>query len=351
MTGNRCNLRCSYCNFVEESASYQKKRINTKFVYAGIRKFLSGYESPTLRFFSPGEPTVEFELLKDIVNYAFSVVGDQIQIDMQTNGIFSERVANWVTDNVNLVWFSLDGIGDDHDAFRRLPSGKGSFSYVLKRIKMLSGKRPVVGIRATVTKRTVKKQRELIDFASGFGIKWIHVRRVISFKRPEIVPDEVTFVHAVADAIIYGRKKGIDYLPFNMSNFDEPVPYACRAWAPHPNLTPDGFVTACDGVDHGHPPTILKHMIYGRYDPGKDEILLYSTAMEKLRQRRPENLKACQGCFLSRFCAGGCGVMGITTTGDHLGIEFSECRITKALGELFKEELGKSPPFKRPLPC
>ncbi|MCP4153973.1 MAG: hypothetical protein GY757_39970, partial [bacterium] len=303
--------------------------------YAGIRRFLPRQELPTIRFFSPGEPTIEYDLLKNISSYAASVVGDRLQIDIQTNGIFNEKVANWISDNATLVWFSLDGIEEEHDAFRRMPSGEGSFANVLKNIKILLGRRPVIGIRSTVTKRTVKKQRELIDFASGLGLQWIHVRRVISFNQPEIVPDEDTFVQAVADAVLYGRKKGVDYLPFNMSNFDEPVPYACRACAPRPNLTPDGFVTACDGVEHGRPPAILKHMVFGRYDPEKDEVCIDREAIEKLRQRRPENLNACRGCNLIRFCAGSCSVMGITATGDALGIEASECRITKSLGELF----------------
>ena len=71
-----------------------------------------------VRFFGAGEPTVEFELLKRIHKYAVEKGGDAVTFEIQTNGAFTDAVAIWLKNNINIIWISCDGTPEIHDAHR-----------------------------------------------------------------------------------------------------------------------------------------------------------------------------------------------------------------------------------------
>jgi len=64
---------------------------------------------PAIRFFAAGEPTVGFKRMTEIVEEGRKPVGDKLQVELQTNGFFNGTIADWVDQNVNILWISCDG--------------------------------------------------------------------------------------------------------------------------------------------------------------------------------------------------------------------------------------------------
>ena len=110
---NKCNLRCEYCMASSADEQDNTIQIPLDFAFAGIRDALegkpTGIKANILRFFSPGEPTQNMDVIKECVYYAKKINSD-IQVELQTNGLFeNDGDAEWISENIDSVWFSLDG--------------------------------------------------------------------------------------------------------------------------------------------------------------------------------------------------------------------------------------------------
>ena len=97
----KCNLKCKYCYTNKEDFMHQT--LSFDFAKVGIDDFFKKSTSRHIRFFGAGEPTCEFELLKRIYDYAYSLAGDELTVEIQTNGYFSTSVREWIAQNADIV--------------------------------------------------------------------------------------------------------------------------------------------------------------------------------------------------------------------------------------------------------
>jgi len=88
----KCNLKCRYC-YTLKIADVKKEHqtLNFNFAKRAIDDFFRDYPSREIRFYGAGEPTLEFELMKKIKEYAHSQAGDKLKVELQTNGFFSKK--------------------------------------------------------------------------------------------------------------------------------------------------------------------------------------------------------------------------------------------------------------------
>jgi sulfatase maturation enzyme AslB (radical SAM superfamily) len=93
---------------------------------AGIDYFFSINPSRHIRFYGPGEATQEFKLMKDIAAYAKEKAGEELSVEIQTNGCFERSIREWILDNINIIWVSFDGEPDIQNANRPCTGGKPS---------------------------------------------------------------------------------------------------------------------------------------------------------------------------------------------------------------------------------
>lgn len=120
-----CNLACKYCYHGSN------KNINTKVdksVKEKLKRVLAS-EDPTIHFFG-GEPLVNFEDIKDIVEEAkitnWGITSNIILLDNKKKEFF--------LNNNGKVHVSIDGNRDAHNMQRITKGGKGSYDYVLSKI-------------------------------------------------------------------------------------------------------------------------------------------------------------------------------------------------------------------------
>ena len=346
----RCNLKCSYCyTYRSKAIKKEHQTLDFNFAKKGIDDFFRDYPSRHIRFYSIGEPTLEFELMKNITEYARNKAGEKLVIELQTNGMFSDEIATWISKNVNILWISCDGPPKIHNLQRPTLNNGTSSMQVERRLKYFNNINNMqVGVRTTLTTPMITKQMDVLNYFKNIGIKYINVHPACCSVEDKAYKtmfewDPIEFASHFLDTHIKAKKYDIFYNCFYIVNFDEETRHACRACVPYPQLTTDGYVACCDYGQFGpeYSPGIFQQLIYGKYIPEKNIIEYDEDKIHKIRSRCVENLikGPCLGCDYIRHCAGGCLGEALNETGNMMGIHKKNCIITKYLAK--KMDLNK----------
>jgi uncharacterized protein len=337
-----CNMACEYCvlSAPHFNIDEEDKKIDLDFAKQGIYDFFRDYSGGGIRFYGAGEPTLGFEIMKELTDYARSLKNN-CYTELQTNGLFSSEVGEWVSSNIDMVWISYDGSPDIQNKYRKTKNNKDSADVVERNITFLSNAKKVeVGCRITLPLESIDRQKEFIDNIYNMNIKYISVERAFSaiqkngFQINKQNPEY--FVEKYLEAFDYAKEKGIFYSNLNMANFDEKTRYSCRACVPYPHLTTDGYVSSCDMAPFGrdkYSQFTQKELIYGKWDKKTKKIIYDENIIHKIRSRNTENLAklSCQNCEIIDNCAGGCMGQAFNESNNILGKCQWNCQVTKLL--------------------
>jgi sulfatase maturation enzyme AslB (radical SAM superfamily) len=167
-----------YCYNSKERAEVEEKSLPLEIAEAGIDEYFAKSTSRHIRFYGPGEPTQEFELMRKITEYAKAKAGDAVTTELQTNGAFSPKIREWILNNLNIVWISFDGTPDIQNAQRPMGDKLAPSAPIIeKNIKWLMTNRGdhnlMVGARVTMTNLNVNRQIEMVNYFDSLGIKYI----------------------------------------------------------------------------------------------------------------------------------------------------------------------------------
>ena len=325
-----CNLRCKYCYCGEER---KKDSINVKFVKRAISDFKNQGNKLFVRFFGNGEPTLEFEKIKEIYDYTKNLDNDAI-FEIQTNGTFNKEIAEWISKHIDIVWISYDGTTEANDFYRVNRNNDGVSKIVENNIKFLNGKVKELGVRATVGNKNLYKQMNIVDKMEELGVKYLYSDLMFAnvenklYYEDEINPLE--YAKEFLKARKYAKEKGIYYGSFFTVNFDEKTNISCRACIPMPHLTVDGYVSCCD---MGYSDDKLSELLYGKYDESKDIIIYNEEKIKNIKARTVDNLKECTDCSIKYYCAGGCIGEAINENGTIYSIKSKNCEAIRYLAE------------------
>lgn len=331
MTTTQCNMHCVYCltNARERGNVYT---INEAFARAVIRDYLSSCERPWIRFYGAGEATIEFDMIKRLINYADNMSSVPVYYELQTNGYFSLDVAEYIAHKFNIVYVSIDGAPDINDKQRLSNNGKSISESIIRNIKLLN-RTTTVGVRATITVLNVNKQREMVDFFSSIGIKYMFSKPVLpsvnSNENLEYAVPLMTYAENYLDAYKYAKDKGIFYGNIYIVNFDGETDVFCRACHPYPHATPDNYVSCCDRAFLGN--IGFDELIYGYFDAGSDAIVYDYDKIRKICNRKTQNMPKCVNCPVKKFCGGACLGTAHQRNGDYYVPYDEECEVIKYL--------------------
>lgn len=340
---SKCNLKCKYCCTLKtDVVKKEHQALSFSFAKRAIDDFFRDFPSKEIRFYGAGEPTLKFDLLREITKYARLRAGDKLKVELQTNGFFSESIAQWIAQNVNILWVSCDGPPEIQDFQRPTKKGKPSSILVEKNIRFFAKQKHMqVGIRTTATSLTIHRQMEVIKYFHNLGIKYVNVHPACAPVGGNSDPifhwDPVDFAKNFLEAHTEAKKLGVFYNSLYIANFDEKTRYACRACIPCPHITTDGYVSCCDFAQFGpeYAPGPLQQLIYGQYIAEEDRIVYDEEKIHNIRLRCVENLEKglCKNCQFIYHCAGGCLGQVVNETGNLFGIHERNCRVTKYLAE------------------
>ena len=170
-----CNLTCDYC--FASQGKYQGERALMSFeVGKQALDFLianSGSRRNLEVDFFGGEPLMDWEVVKQLVNYARSVEKEHnknFRFTLTTNGLLvDDDVIEFANKEMHNVVLSLDGRKEVHDRLRRTVGGHGSYDVIVPKFQKFVQSRNNTGyyVRGTYT-------HDNIDFTNDiFIIVWI----------------------------------------------------------------------------------------------------------------------------------------------------------------------------------
>ncbi|WES35068.1 Cys-rich peptide radical SAM maturase CcpM [Ruminiclostridium papyrosolvens DSM 2782] len=144
----QCNLRCKYCIY---SGDYENRvHSNEKMTLDTARKGIDFYiehskdnEKALLAFYG-GEPLLEFEFIKNCVEYfEEKAEGKNIYFSLTTNAtLLNEEIVEYFQKHSVHLLISLDGSSEIHNRNRVYRDDKGTFEKVLENLEMIKTKFP-----------------------------------------------------------------------------------------------------------------------------------------------------------------------------------------------------------------
>ena len=363
----KCNLVCRYCYNAKERNAIQEKNLPLEIAKAGIDWYFENNDSRHIRFYGPGEPTQEFDSMRQITEYAKAHPngGDRVTVEIQTNGVFSEEKRDWVLENVNIAWMSFDGMKEIQDYYRPINpiyssifGGRSSSEVLEENVRWLidhTGNRNLmVGARVTITDMNVAKQKEMVDYFFGLGIRYVwtnplfySVGRTPVCKNPQKQKsfhfDMDAYLDNYIEAYYYAKEKEVFWGSFLTINFDGESDYHCRSCTPlsAPHLTPDGYISACDMVLLGTNAYHMDLFVVGKWNPEKKLFEWDNEKIKALNERKSTTMSHCSSCIAQLHCGGQCLGEIVNETGRLDGQNPIKCTAVRRL----YNELGPCPPY------
>lgn len=164
----KCNLCCLYCYNANERNKLTEQSLSFEIAKSGIDWYFANNDCRHIRFYGPGEPTQEFELMRKITHYAKHHINDgkRVTVEIQTNGVFSKEVRDWILNNINIVWLSFDGLKEIQEYYRPLNpryadifNQKTSADIIEDNIHWLNSSKTsqnlLIGARVTITEKNI----------------------------------------------------------------------------------------------------------------------------------------------------------------------------------------------------
>lgn len=335
-----------------EVISEKDRLIDLDFAEYAIKEYFSKSDKPSIRFFSAGEATVAFERMVDIYKIAKKIAGKDLQVELQSNGYFSNEIACWIDKHVNVVWISLDGPPNIHDVQRPTINGLPSSLLILQNLKQFVKNKDIkVGVRATVLENNYNNQNELIEYFNSLGIKFVCAAPAYGSEVNQTVqiPKLLKFAKGFVPAYLEAQQKGMFYQTHLMVNFDEKVNCYCRSCTepPCPQLTSDGYVSCCDWASFGpkYLPGVLQECVYGKWDVTRKKVVYFEAKKRNIENRNTLTLGSgsCEGCDIISHCAGGCIGKVIVQSGSLHRKDPNWCNAVKYLKENLPVHKGLFP--------
>lgn len=150
---NHCQLNCRYCYAAPAHTNPETLKFSTaRSVIDQVVRLTKqrGEEHFIVDFHGGGEPTLEWELLKQCIQYARSKSLSP-SFQLTSNLIWSKEQAEYIIQNIDHLSVSMDGTPATQDANRPFLSGGGSARVVLENLKRMDDSQYSYGIRLTAT--------------------------------------------------------------------------------------------------------------------------------------------------------------------------------------------------------
>jgi len=146
----QCNFRCSYCIY-GGNTNLQRHHTNQCMSYDVAKSIIDFYVKHSIGqdtifvAFYGGEPLLEFDLIKRVVNYSEKVFeGKDLTFAITTNGsLLNDENVDFMSKHNFEIIVSLDGTPEIHDRARKFAqTGEGTFGAIEKNLKKIRKNNP-----------------------------------------------------------------------------------------------------------------------------------------------------------------------------------------------------------------
>lgn len=184
--GSACNLRCSYCYYLDKESLSPKNssnRMSDDTLELFIEQYIHAQPGEQVMFtWHGGEPLLlGIEYYRKAIRLQ-KVYGRNRQIEnvLQTNGVLlTEEWCEFFKENNFLIGISIDGPEHCHNQYRRTIQDNGSFQQVMKGIKLLQKYQVEFNVLSVVNNYNVQFSLEVYHFFKLIGAKYIQFSPVV----------------------------------------------------------------------------------------------------------------------------------------------------------------------------
>ena len=166
-----CNLRCSYCFYLDHCTFYpqsRRHRMSEDTLEAMVRSYMATAQ-PSYQFgWQGGEPTlmgVDFFRRVVALQQRYGRAGAKVANGLQTNGtLITDDLARLLAEYRFLTGVSLDGPKHLHDTYRLTQSNGGSHDDVMRGIRRLRENHAEFNILVLVNDANVREAAEVYHY-------------------------------------------------------------------------------------------------------------------------------------------------------------------------------------------
>ena len=333
-----CNLNCSYC-FASQGKYHGERALMSFEVGKRALDFLienSGTRKNLEVDFFGGEPSLNFEVVKQLVEYAREVegkYGKNFRFTYTTNGmILTDEMIEFVNRECHNVVLSLDGRREVNDHFRRDYLGRGSYDTIVPNFQKLVKSRGGKGyyVRGTFTHNNVDFTNDLFHMAD-LGFTELSMEPVVCppgdpyALTEEDMPKLFEQYEILAKEMLKRKKEGrpITFYHYMLDLKNGPCIYkritGCGSGTEYMAVTPWGELFPC-------------HQFVGdeKYSLGNVFDGVHNTEIQdSFRSCNSYSREKCRDCWAKLYCSGGCAANAYHATGSINGVYEYGCELFK----------------------
>lgn len=320
-----CNLACRYC-FAEEGEYHGRRALMSYEVGKASLDFLianSGNRRNLEVDFFGGEPTLNFQVVKDLVAYGREqekLHNKKFRFTLTTNGVLlNDEIMEFANREMANVVLSIDGRKDVHDYMRPFRGGQGSYETIVPKFQKFADSRDQNNyyVRGTFTHHNLDFSKDVLHLAD-LGFEQISVEPVVAQEtddyaiREEDLPQLFDEYDNLAVEMVKRKREGRDFNFFHFMIDLEGGPCVakrlsgCGSGTEYLAVTPWGDLYPC-------------HQFVGN-----DKFLLGDVFDGVKRTDICDEFKGCnvyakpkcRECFARFYCSGGCAANSYNFHGD-----------------------------------
>ncbi len=354
LVSHTCNLSCEYC-FAAQGKFHGKAGLMDFETGKRALDFLvenSGFRKNLEVDFFGGEPLMNFEVCKQLVEYARSIEKEKnknFRFTLTTNGVgVTDEVIEWANRECHNVVLSLDGRKEVNDRFRVDIKGRGSYDTIVPKFQKFVKERGGRGyyMRGTFTHFNPDFTNDIFHMADDLGFTELSMEPVVaspdspSALTKEDLPVILEQYEILAKDMIRREKEGkpITFYHYMINLEHGPCIYkrisGCGSGTEYMAVTAWGDLYPC-------------HQFVGDPDYRLGDIwngVTNEAVRESFRTCNAYARQECRDCWAKLYCSGGCAANAYHSTGDIHGVYEYGCEIFKKRIEcaiMIKAALGQ----------
>lgn len=199
--GPLCNLRCSYCYYLETERFYSEShsfRMSDALLETYIRQYIAASPGPIVLFvWHGGEPALaglDFYRRAVELQKRYLPEGWTCWNNLQTNGILlDDEWCSFLAEAHFDVGLSLDGTPWLHDAYRKDRGGQGTYERAVTAVRRLQAHGIQPDLLCAVTSSLAKEPASVYRALSSLNTGWIQFIPIVRRTQDGLMtPDSVT---------------------------------------------------------------------------------------------------------------------------------------------------------------
>ncbi|MBO4903842.1 MAG: thioether cross-link-forming SCIFF peptide maturase [Lachnospiraceae bacterium] len=331
-----CNLACRYC-FAGEGEYHGDRQLMSFEVGKKALDLLvrssKNRRNLEVDFFG-GEPLMNFEVVKQLVEYGRSLedkYDKKFRFTLTTNGVLlDDEILDFANKEMGNLVLSLDGRPEVHDRMRPRRGGQGSYDQIVPKFIKAAKSRDQMNyyVRGTYTRYNTDFAEDVKHIAE-LGFEQISVEPVVAplsedySLRDEDIPKLCEQYDILAKYMLKRKKegKGFNFFHFMIDLSGGPCAYkrisGCGSGTEYLAVAPNGDLYPC------HQFVGMSDFLMGNVDTGVENTELSG----KFRRCNVYSRQECRNCFAKYYCSGGCAANAYNYSGDINGVYDIGCKL------------------------